>query len=113
MLARLSTATARLLDVRFEPSDMSIPEDDAFVSFLLFFIKLFFADDLEYKVVAIDGLRTDIAWRQVAGMCGRIVLPMYKTIHTTLSEDVEHVAQVLSEIDAPGENNSGLGSVSG
>jgi hypothetical protein len=34
MLARLSMATARLLDVHFEPSDMSTLEDETLVSFL-------------------------------------------------------------------------------
>jgi len=92
MLARLSMATARLLDVHFEPSDMSTLED-------------------ETLVVDISTLRTlvfplpDFAWRQMAGMCGRTITPMYKTIHTMLSEDMEHVVQVLSELEPPSGNN--------
>jgi hypothetical protein len=63
------------------------------------------------QVVDISTLRTlvfplpDFAWRQMAGMCGRTITPMYKTIHTMLSEDMEHVVQVLSELEPPSGNN--------
>jgi hypothetical protein len=54
----------------------------------------------------------DIAWQQVAGMCGRTITPMYQTIHTMLSEDMEHVVQVLSELEPPYTTSSDVDKVS-
>jgi len=56
-------------------------------------------------VVDVDVLRRfvrpwpDLAWQNIAAMCGRTITPVYKGLQTLLSDDVEHIAHLLSELE--------------
>lgn len=47
----------------------------------------------------------DIAWQRVAGMCGRTISPMYKSLQDMLHEDAENIAHILSELEPPCEQD--------
>jgi hypothetical protein len=75
--------------LRFEPGRISElePEDEETISVDI--------DALKALVLPLP----DIPWRGVAGMCGRTITPLYKSLQNMLHEDTEHVARLFSDLE--------------
>jgi hypothetical protein len=48
----------------------------------------------------------DLAWRGLAGMCGRTISPVYHSIQNVLYDDVEQLAQLMSDLETSSEEAS-------
>lgn len=88
----LSLLATQLLNVRFEPGHVSAsePEDEETISLDI--------DAIKSLVLPLP----NIPWHSVtsvAGLCGRTITPMYKSIQNMLREDTEHVARLFSELE--------------
>ncbi|TFK41928.1 hypothetical protein BDQ12DRAFT_732688 [Crucibulum laeve] len=94
MLTRLSLRAVQLLDVQFEDSSTSIPDSGS--------------NSLTVDLDALRGLVSplpDNAWQRVAGVYGNTLLPIFRNMQTMLSEDVEQIAQVLSDLERRHEDS--------
>ncbi|KDR85621.1 hypothetical protein GALMADRAFT_374479 [Galerina marginata CBS 339.88] len=89
MLARLTTNTARLVDVQFAPSRFSDQDEECESSLVV---------DLHALRVLLPPIPEN-AWHRVAGMCGWAVGPVCTNIHRTLSSDLEDVTQLLLDLE--------------
>jgi len=83
----LSLFGTRLLNLRFEPERVSESEDEDTISVDI--------DALSAFVLPLP----DIPWRGVAGICGRTITPIYRSLQNMLHEDTEHVARLFSELE--------------
>lgn len=106
MLALLSRGTSHFLNVRLESkADSShLSEDgDAIVSLGLLASsepKLICAQSIDINALSSFLLPSpDLPWRRVASVCGTTVSNAYKSIQDTLTEDVEHFARLLCELE--------------
>ncbi|KAF8204362.1 hypothetical protein K438DRAFT_1716059 [Mycena galopus ATCC 62051] len=88
MLARLSAAASRV-----PLSEMSLGDER-------------FSLDMETfrLVVSVP----DITWGRVAQMCERAMNPMYKGLYSILEKDMEHVAQILAQLELDAEPSDDL-----
>jgi len=92
----LSRAAACVLDVGCEPE---AAEGQASVLLLLEE-----EDTISINVQALYALlpaAPQMPWREMAGFCGSAVGPMYRTLQSQLSEDVENVAALFAELEMP------------
>ncbi|KAI6047984.1 hypothetical protein EDC04DRAFT_2620839 [Pisolithus marmoratus] len=49
---------------------------------------------------------SDLSWSRIAGLCRHSILPVYKSLRTTVEEDIEHVSRLLSELEPISEYES-------
>ncbi|KAF9011044.1 hypothetical protein BDQ17DRAFT_1345356 [Cyathus striatus] len=91
MFARLSMGAAQLLDVSFQASSSSLPEDE-FDSVLQV--------DLTALRSLMNTLPTEDTWRRVRNICQNSISPVYQSIQTMVIDDVERITQVLSDLES-------------
>lgn len=49
-----------------------------------------------------------IPWSRVVDLCSKTVTPVYSAVQKTFCEDMEHVAQLLVDLDPPSPDNPEL-----
>jgi hypothetical protein len=91
MLSLLARGTERLLDVWLEPTDsrsLSLPSSEDVETYSI-------------DISALNGLlpSSNFPWYRVASVCGQTLSPIYRKVQHILNEDLEHVAQLLSELE--------------
>jgi len=86
MLARLTTAPARLLDLHIE-SNGPVSDEQSSLEVDLSALRVHLPQN------------TDVVWQCIAGACGRAITPMCKKLGNMLNDDLENVAQVLLDLE--------------
>jgi len=99
MLARISRGTAHALGLTVTRG-RSLHQLQDSVSL---------AEDPEEVIIDLDVLLLPVhdffgPWWRYAGECGRTIAPVYHSLQSLLSEDVERIAQLLLSLESPSED---------
>uniref|UniRef100_A0A8H8CQC1 Uncharacterized protein n=1 Tax=Psilocybe cubensis TaxID=181762 RepID=A0A8H8CQC1_PSICU len=95
MLARITTATAHLVNVCFDSSALSTQENE---------------DGEHALVIDLEALRSllpsakDNLWSPVMA-CGRVIAPLCSNLQQALSSDLENIAQLLHDLESRHEES--------
>ncbi|PPQ64258.1 hypothetical protein CVT24_008661 [Panaeolus cyanescens] len=104
MLARLTmlTTSPRIFDLHIQPIGLSADESEHTSTLIL---------DLDALRQAFLPSIPDNPWNRVAGVCGRAIAPVCSTIQSTISNDIDTIAQILYRLELNNDAEQSLGDI--